>query len=54
MTDQIVSLMCINDGIKPHSNGAVIMVWGWRLLFIMFLWVYLICKIFINIHEYAN
>ena len=53
-TDQIVSLVCINDDIKQYSNCGVIMVWGWRLLFIMFLWVYLICKISINIHEYAN
>ena len=27
-TDQIVSLVCINDDIKPYSNGGVIMVWG--------------------------
>ena len=27
-TDQIVSLMCIKDDIKPYSNGGVIMVWG--------------------------
>ena len=27
-TDQIVSLVCINDDIKQYSNGGVIMVWG--------------------------
>ena len=32
----------------------MIMVWGRKLFFIMFLWIYLICKIFININEYAN
>ena len=26
--DQIVSLVCINDDIKPYSNGGVIMVWN--------------------------
>ena len=26
--DQIISLVCINDDIKPYSNGGVIMVWG--------------------------
>ena len=36
-TDQIVSLMSINDDIKPYGNGGVIMVWGSRLLFIILL-----------------
>ena len=46
---------CITDYIKTGNKGGLKMFLGWNMLiYVVFLWLYLIFKVFINIHKYAN